>query len=140
MIYLASVAVCVLCALVVSPAPPDLAWVAVLLSAVATYALMAPGARHSALFPKTADLSRTGSGGNPHGLAVLLGTLAMSALAGPPWILLGVVRDRLDDEGLALRLVAAWTVLAVASLPLLRLVSTLVGSRRENLALVANGK
>jgi hypothetical protein len=141
-IYLVSVAVCCLCALLVAPGGPNLAWIAVLVSAAATYALMAPAAAAlSALFPKTADLSQTGTGGNPHGLSVLIGTFAMSALAGPPALVLAVVRDRMDREGLALLLLAGWAVFAFAvAHPLLRLVATLVRSRRENLALVAGGK
>ena len=141
-VYLVSLAICCVCAFAVAPGPLDIGWVAVLLSALATYALLAPGAAAlSALFPKTADLSKTGSGGNPHGFAILLGTLALSVLVAPPALLLGVGRRWLESDGLVLLLVAGWAALALLlAHPLLALVAPLVRSRRENLALVAGGK
>jgi hypothetical protein len=141
-IYGASLGLCFVCTWIVAPGGPTIAWLSVLLAAAATYAWLTPiAAALSALFPRTADLSKTGSGGNPHGLSVLAGTFAIPLLVTPPALVLGIVQDRLDRPVLALAMIAAWALLAIAiSIPLLHPVASLVASRRENLALVAGGK
>jgi hypothetical protein len=133
---------CLTCALLVSAGGSPLAWLAVLLAGAATYLLMAPIAVvFSALFPVASDLSKTGPGGNPHGLAFLLGTLGIVGLSLPPGLVLAVVHHRMGRPGLALGLVALWTLFAAAAaIPLLGAASRAVGPRRENLALVAEGR
>ena len=84
------------------------------------------------------DLNKTGSGGNPHGVAFLVGTLLVLFLSAPPGMILYFGSER---PALALALVALWTVLAAAiSIPLLGLAARALESRRENVALVAQGR
>jgi hypothetical protein len=141
-IYATSVAICVACTALAARGGPTIAWVSVLLAAAAAYAWLAPcAAALSALFPRTADLSQTGAGGNPHALAVLGGTFAVMLCAAPSALALAIVHDRFGRPGLAAILLAGWALLSIAiSFPLLRLVTPLVASRRENLLLVAGGK
>ncbi len=131
---------CLVCALLVVPVKGSpFAWLAVLLATFATYLLLAPiAALLSALFPVASDLSKTGPGGNPHGLAFFLGTLLVLAFATPPGVVLVFGRER---PGLALSLVALWTLFsAVVSIPLLGVAARAIAPRRENLALVAQGR
>jgi len=141
-IYATSIGLCFVCAWLVAPGGPTLAWLSVLLAALATYALLAPvAAILSSLFPRTADLGKTGSGGNPHGLSVLAGTFVIPLLTTVPALALGIVQERFGRPVLALAIIAAWTLLAAATaFPMLHLVERLVASRRENLALVAGGR
>jgi hypothetical protein len=135
-----AVANCLACALLVAPSGSSpAAWLAVLLATAATFLWLAPlAAFFSAVMPVASDLNKTGTGGNPHGLAFLIGTLLVMALSAPPGIALVFARER---PGLALLLVALWTLLSAAvSLPLLALAARAVGPRRENLALVAQGR
>ncbi len=138
----ASVLLCLVGAWIVAPGGTPFAWLSVLLGGAATYMLQSPvAALLSALFPVPADLSRPGKGGNPHGLAMLVGTVLVPALAGPPALLIGVVGHALGHHGLAFSLVVLWTAMAVAvTIPLLGLAARAVGPRRENLALVAQGR
>jgi hypothetical protein len=131
--------VCLACTLAVDPRGPASAWLAVALAGAASYLWTVPaGALFSILLPVPADLGKTGTGGNPHGLAMLAGSLLLLALAAPPAAALAVVGTRMQRPGLALLLIAGWAALAAAaSVPLLGAVSRLLGPRRENLALVA---
>ncbi len=142
LIYAVAIALCFVCAWLVTPGGPTLTWFFVLLGGTATYALFAPvAAALSALFPKTADLTQTGTGGNPHGFAVLLGTIAVMALGAPPGFVLAVVHGTLHQPVLAAVLLSIWAVFSVAiAFPACSLVAALVASRRENLALVAGGR
>jgi hypothetical protein len=139
MILAVAVVPCLVCALVVAPGDSPSVWLYVLLAGASTYMLVSPvAALLSALFPVASDLSKTGSGGDPHGLAKLIGTLVVAALAGPPALLLFLLSGR---PGLALLIMALWTLLAAAiSIPLLGLAAGAVPPRRENLALVAQGR
>jgi len=88
-----------------------------------------------------ADLGKTGSGGNPHGFAMLVGMLLVMAFSSVTLLVLSVVEGRLQRPGLALGLMVAWTALAAClSRPLLDLASRAVTGRRENLLLVARGR
>jgi hypothetical protein len=133
---------CLVTALAVARSGSPFAWVAVLLIGLSTYVLVTPlAALISAVFPVAADLSKTGTGGNPHPLAMLAGMLTVPFLAGPPGLVLAVVGQRLDRPLIALLIVALWSLVAVlVARPLLRLSAQAVGARRENLALVAQGR
>jgi hypothetical protein len=141
-IYAAAVGLCVVCTAFAASTGPTLGWVSVLLGAAATYAWITPmAAALSATLPRTADLSKTGPGGNPHGIAVLVGTLGTMIASGPPALVLAIVHDRMQRPGLAAAILAGWLVVAIAAAQLLeRPVSRIVAERRENLGLVAQGR
>lgn len=140
--YTASVGLCLVCTVFASKGGPTLAWVSVLLGAAATYVLLVPmAAALSATLPRTADLSKTGPGGNPHGLAVLFGTFATMALSAPTALVLMFVQDRGERPGLAVAILTLWVAFAVVvATMLLGPVSRIVAERRENLGLVAQGR
>lgn len=138
-----SVAICLAGALLVAPGGSPLAWIGVLLSGAGTALLIAPfAALLSALFPVRADLSKTGPGGNPHGLALLAGTLMTAGASFPPALVLAIGYHLFGRPALTLALLAAWSVLCASiGLPLLLGTATRrLGPRRENLLLVAQGK
>ena len=142
LILAAAVLLCLICSLIVVPGGSPLVWLAVLLGGMATYLLLTPvAALLSAAFPVASDLSKTGSGGNPHTTAFLIGTLLIALLSAVPGLILGIAYHLLHRPGLALLLMAIWTLLAAAvALPFLRLAAQAVAPRRENLALVAQGR
>lgn len=138
----ATVLLCLLGALAVAPGGPPLAWLSVLVGGAAVYLTLSPiAALLSALLPVASDLSKTGSGGNPHGLAMLIGTVLVAMAAAPPGVIIGLSTHAFDRPGVGLLLTALWTLLvAVIAVPLLALVARAIAPRRENLALVAGGK
>ncbi len=142
LVYGATLLLALICAVGIAPGGSPLDWATVLLGSGATYALLAPAAALlSAWLPVASDLGKTGSGGNPHGLAMAAGTLLVLLAAGPPAVILLVVHRGLERPLLGLALMVAWTGLAVAlALPLLRLAARAIGPRRENLALVAGSR
>jgi hypothetical protein len=133
LVFGADALVCLACALAVSPGGSPWAWVAVLMAGLATYLFMAPLAAFlSAVLPVASDMSKTGPGGNPHGFAMLVGAGAVLVLSVPPGLMIAA-----GWPGL----VAAWTALAAGTaIPLLRLAAGAVRARRENIALVAQGR
>jgi hypothetical protein len=139
MLFGVAAALCVLSTLVVGGMEPSLAWVTVLVAGAATYMLLAPlAALSSILLPVPSDMSKTGAGGNPHGLAMLGGTLAILSAAAVPATIVSVYHHDRNQPELALLLIAGWSaVAAVAGVFLLRAVARLLGPRRENLALIA---
>ena len=140
--YAASVGLCVVCTAFASGGGPTIAWLSVLLGAAATYVLLVPmAAALSATLPRTADLSKTGPGGNPHGLAVLIGTFATMLLSTPIGMVLVFVHDRGGSPGIAAAILLLWLVFAVGAAKVtLGPVSRIVAERRENLGLVAQGR
>ena len=142
LVYGATLLLALICAVGIAPGGSPLDWATVLLGSGATYALLAPAAALlSAWLPVASDLGKTGSGGNPHGLAMAAGTLLVLLAAGPPAAILLVVHRGLERPLLGLALMVAWTGLAVAlAIPLLRLAARAIGPRRENLALVAGSR
>lgn len=114
---------------------PVALWLAVVLAGCATFFTLAPAAAAlSAIFPVAADLSKTGSGGNPHGAAMLAGALLVMIAAAPPGLIL-LIGPRFSDAA-TLVASAGWLGLVlVIALPLLTLASTIVTNRRENLYL-----
>ncbi|MBZ5638879.1 MAG: hypothetical protein LAO51_09015 [Acidobacteriia bacterium] len=121
---------------------PLWAWGAAALASASMLALLAPAAAMlSALFPKPSDLGRIGRAGNPHPTAGILGTLLLLALGAPPAGLAALGLLMLKSPAVAIALLAGWAALAVAGgSALLRAAATVVARRRENLALVAQGR
>ncbi|MGD8375028.1 MAG: hypothetical protein PVF68_02725 [Acidobacteriota bacterium] len=119
-----------------------LLWVAALVSVAAVYLMFSPvGAILSALLPRRANLNSMGKDGNPHGVAGLLGTLLTAAAVGPPVLLALFGMLVLDSRLAALLLIAGWTGIAAGIGHVLAGVAAgIVEKRRENLALVAQGR
>jgi hypothetical protein len=140
LLFLAAAIPCILVALPYSSPAHAPIWAVSALGAAAAYLLLAPIlVMLSALFPKTSDLSRLGSAGQPHPLAGLIGTLILPFVLGPGIVALLVVGAFGAAAGLLVA--ASGAVLAAALLPpLMRLAAGVVGRRRENLALVALGR
>jgi len=138
----AGVAVCLAAALAVARSGPPEYWVAVFLGAVATFFLISPVAIwFSALFPVQSDLSKTGSGGNPHGFPMIAGTFLTALLAAPVLGILAAAHFVFKAPIAAIPLSLAWVLIAAAiGIPLVNVSSRMIGVRRENLAMVAQGK
>jgi len=133
---------CFMAAAVVAPGRPLLLWPAALLAGCAVYLLLAPaGAIVSTLLPKAADMNRIGQAGKPHPAASILGFLVILTAAAPAVGLALVAMLLLKSAALALTFLAGWALLcALISIPLYRLAEKLLARRRENLALVAQGR
>lgn len=118
---------------------PLLACVLGLLSAYLPFAPIA--AILAAVLPRTADLTRIGSASNPHGVANLLGFVAGNALCAPPASLYFFGAVLRGSPALGCALVAAWAAIAsLLTLPLVGLAADTLAARRENVALVAQGR
>jgi hypothetical protein len=133
---------CLLMAMLVARSGSPAYWVSVLLGGVATFCLIAPLAIWcSALFPVASDLSKTGSGGNPHPFAMITGTFVTAFLFLPTVAILAIAEFGFRSPLAAVGMSIIWvTVAAAIGFPLVNLASRAVASRRENLALVAQGK
>ncbi len=129
-------------AFAVNPALDPLLLGCVVLGGVSAYLLLGPvAAIVSAVLPKPGNLSRMGSASSAHPAASLLGVLLTLGLLAPPLALAaaGVLLGK--SRVLACGLVGAWTgVAALLAVPLLRLARATVAARRENLAMVAQGR
>ena len=123
----------------INPTGSPYLWIAVLLGGLAVYLLMSPLAiLMSALFPVAADLSKTGSGGNPHPFPMIAGTILVLVFAAPAALAIVASQFWLDRPALAPVLVLAWVaVCAVVAIVGVRLAARAIGARRENLLLVA---
>lgn len=125
-------------------APPASLWLwgAVILSAVSAYMVLAPAsAMISAIFPKTADLNRMSAGPNPNGIATLLGMALIGVSSAPPALLATLLMLTTGMPALAFLAVLVWAGIAAAvSLGITQLAARVVATRRENLALVAQGR
>ena len=128
--------------LVATPRTSPWLWGAVILGGSAGFLLVAPvAALLSALFPKAADLGRIGQGSQPSSVASFLGMFSTFLLVAPPAALIAASLGFMGSPRLAFVLVAAWAALAaVANRALSGLTARVVVSRRENLALVAQGR
>ena len=142
LLYATTLALCLVCALLVAPTGGVGEWLAVLLGALASYALITPiGALMSALLPVASDLRDTGTKGSAHGLATLAGTAAVAVSALPTVRIDVLVRQGGQRPQLALLLTATWAALAVgAAAVLLPLAAQPIPRLREHLALVAQGR
>jgi len=131
-----------LIAALLAPGGSIFLWLSLPFAALALFAVMAPlGAILSALFPRAVDLGRLAKQNQPHPVAAILGMFGNLFAMGP---ILGLVVGAvflLESAALALVFVMLWTGAALLiALPLMRLAERLLARRRENLALVAQGR
>ena len=112
-------------------------WLSVPLGFLATYLTAAPAAAAlSATFPRAVDLNSIGSRSNAHGLAGMLGLLAVAAASVPPLVIVVAARGS-GNTALAPLLLLVWCgVCLVLCRVLLSAAARLFHRRRENLALV----
>lgn len=138
----ATVGLCLISALVVSRSGSPALWLAALVGGVSTYLLMTPFmVWFSAVFPVAADLSKTGNGGNPHTVSMIAGMLLSGVAAAPAVAILVLAEFWLARPWLGLLLMTLWAGLCLAlSAPCVTFAAQAVGRRRENLALVAQGR
>jgi hypothetical protein len=113
------------------------AWAMTMVGGLATYVAVTPvAAILSAVFPVASDLSKAGSGGNPHVAAGLIGMVAVFAAALP---VLGIAVPATITGGrfhLALLAMVVWlAIVTTIAWLLLGVVANLVTARRENLFL-----
>jgi len=117
-------------------------WLAVVIGAVAAFFLICPVAIWcSALLPVASDLSKTGAGGNPHPFAMIAGTFCTALFALPTVGCLALAEFVFKSPVSAVFMTGTWMIVAGAiGIPLTHLAAKSVGARRENLALVAQGR
>ncbi|HEY7474142.1 MAG TPA: hypothetical protein VH679_03970 [Vicinamibacterales bacterium] len=127
--------------LVAANSPPAL-WLAVILGVIATYVLLSPiFVWLSAIFPVASDLSKTGSGGNPHPLPMFVGMIFVLFCALPAASIIVAAQFWLETPIVAPILMVGWLlVAALIAWPFIGVAARAIGLRRENLALVAQGK
>ena len=129
-------------AALVAPGGSIFLWLALPFVALALYAWMAPlGAILSAVFPRPVDTGKIVKQNQPHAMASILGMLANLLGVVPMMGLAGVALFLLHSPALALLFVILYCGIALlVSLLLLRLAERVLAQRRENLALVAQGR
>jgi hypothetical protein len=135
-------AICFLTSLLIAPRGPVVYWLATMLGGMATFALLSPIAVWmSALFPVSADLSKTGTGGNPHPLPMFGGTILVLVLAAPAAGIFLLNWLWIRQPLAVLMMMTVWLALTIViAVPLVGLASRAIGLRRENLALVAQAR
>jgi uncharacterized membrane protein len=133
---------CIVAAAVLAPDPSPWLWIAAALGAVSGFILFVPiGAALSALFPKPVDLGRFGSAGQVNQLAGLIGFAVTPLTFGPPVLLALTAIFLFRQPALAPVLCGIWLILAaLLARLLLGFAAGLIAGRRENLALVAQGR
>jgi len=126
-----------ICAATVSPGGSPLMWLATGLGGAAAFLLLSPvSALVSVLLPVPSDLSKTGTAGNPHSIAMLAGTVLVAVAVAPAVLIVALLAP-----APALVVMTIWLALAaMMSIPLLGVVAKTLRRRRENLALVAQGR
>lgn len=136
LLFASQAAMCLLFLAIVTRAMLSLSTITVLVGAFISYVVLVPAAAAaSAVLPVRSDLSKTGTGGNPHGVAMLGGTSAIALLTLFEWrVHSPAAPSKGRDIVVALGIAAAATT---ASLLLLPKVAALVIRRRENILLVA---
>jgi len=134
--------VCLIAAATVAHSGALAYWIATSLGAIAAFALISPMAIwFSALFPVASDLSKTGAGGNAHPFPMIAGTAGAALVSLPTVGILAAAEFLLKSPLAAVLLALVWALVAIAiAMPLITLASRAIGSRRENMALVAQGK
>ena len=134
MIFGAGALLTLACTLLVAPSGSPWLWLATLLGGAATFLAISPiAAWMSVWFPVASDLSKTGAGGNPHALAMLVGMLVTAVAVVPAALIIALTPPRLAPLWMGV-----WTAMTAAvAFPLLRLVALTIRARRENLVLVA---
>jgi len=110
-------------------------WFATAVGGVAAFITLAPLATvMSALLPVKADMSKTGSGGNPHGAAMLVSTIGVLVASVPPGLI--VLLGPRTGDWMTLGASIVWLLLVAAvAWPLLLLGARTTHARRENLYL-----
>jgi hypothetical protein len=138
-VVIAPATILTIAAYVLFPGGSPALWISLLLGVLGTYVLAAPAvAALSIIFPRAVDLNSISRGSNAHGVANLLGMLALVVAAAPPVLLALVVTTFLGRPTLAPLLLAAWCGIALAlGRFFLGIATNLLDDRRENLALVA---
>jgi hypothetical protein len=112
-----------------------LPFAAVTLAGVATFVVLVPAATAvSAALPVNADLSRTGSGGNPHP-AAMLGGMVLVGLAAAPAVGVLLVAGRWGDVAMVAGATGSLVVALLLALTAIGPVARLVEARAENLHL-----
>ncbi|HEU5180234.1 MAG TPA: hypothetical protein VFW45_05545 [Candidatus Polarisedimenticolia bacterium] len=132
----------ILVAAVIAPGGSPWLWLCLPFAGAAVFSLMSPvGAILSAVFPKAVNPARLTKQNQPHPLAAILGMM-VSVLALAPVVGLTALATLLvGSPPLALLLDALYTAAAMlVSVPLFRLAAHILAGRRENLALVAQGR
>ncbi len=134
--------ICLATSLAVAPSGPAAYWIATILGGAATFLLMCPVAIwFSALFPVASDLGKTGSGGNPHPLPMIAGTILTALFALPAAAVVVISEFVVQDQLSAVWMMLVYFAIAAGvAIPLVNLSARTIGARRENLALVAQGK
>jgi hypothetical protein len=142
LVFAVSMALAIVSALLVAETSSPLLWIAVLLGVFAAYVLLSPAyVWLSALFPVASDLSKTGSGGNPHPLPMLAGMVLVLVCAAPAGLIIVLTQYWLEQPALAPMLMTGWLLITLLiAVPLVGVSARVIGLRRENLALVAQGK
>lgn len=128
--------------MVISPPAPIALWATVYVAAVSSYLVLAPaGALISAVFPKAVNMNRLTGASNPNGIASLIGIGLTAAACGPPGLVAAVTYLASGSPILVLLAVLGYAaVAAVVALLLTHAAAQVVAARRENLALVAQGR
>ncbi|HEX5069834.1 MAG TPA: hypothetical protein VFV78_06420 [Vicinamibacterales bacterium] len=141
-IVAAGLCVCLAASVAVAHSGPLPYWIAVFLGAMATMCLISPVAIwFSAIFPVASDLSRTGSAGNPHPFPMIVGTLFTALFMLPTVGSLALAEFWFKSAAMAPVLAGVWMLIAAAiGLPMVNVAARSITARRENLALVAQGK
>jgi hypothetical protein len=141
-IFIVGLALSVGTALLVAANSPASLWIATVVGLFASYALLSPlYVWLSALFPVASDLSKTGSGGNPHPLPMFAGVFFTVLCAAPAALIMVVCQFWLERTVLAPVLMIGWLLITLAiGVPFVGAASRAIDLRRENLALVAQGK
>lgn len=112
-----------------------LLWTSVLVAGAATFFTLTPiAAVASAMLPVASDLSKTGSGGNPHGAAMLVGTFLVLIAAAPPGLIL-LLGPKVSDLATLGASIGWMVVVVLVVFPLLSLAANMVTARRENIYL-----
>src|SRR6185295_4201640 len=111
LIFATAAALAILIALIVAPGGPIGDWIAVVFGGAATFLLMSPiNVALSAWFPVAADISKTGSGGNPHPLPMFGGTMLVLVAAAPAGFLFIVNGLWFQQPPILAGLMALWLV------------------------------
>ena len=134
--------ICLIASLAAAPYGSPLLWIAAFFGGIATFVLLSPlFVWLSALFPLASDLSKTGSGGNPHALPMLVGTVVTLLFAAPPALIVLAAEFWWKRPVIGFVATAVWLLITVAiCVPLVNLAARAIGARRENLALTAQGR
>jgi hypothetical protein len=129
-------------AALVAPGGSIFLWISLPFAALALFALMAPvGAILSALLPRPVDPGKLTKQNQPHFVASLVGMFGSLLALGPIAALAAGAVFLLESPALALLFIVLWTgVVLLISRSLLRVAERSLSRRRENLALVAQGR